>query len=466
MALDDTAPYQWPSDCGLSLPRQDQESSGYSVPQHLHFSPETAAMFDYAPNDLPYGANYDLTYSSLQPGPSCPRSHSSAVTGLLDMPLSGGNQTESYPPSAYLLEPQKPQEIMDFAESLTSIPTLGMPREYRSPCRQPLVKPESTDRYDLLGYDPQTNALISSTPREDPSLLTGESNRSEACLEESAESKEQPYAQLIYRALMEAPGHTMILRDIYNWFKQNTDKAADKETKGWQNSIRHNLSMNGAFEKVDQPCEESKKGFMWRLTEEAIREGVKSTTRYRSKLPNKRNYRSANPAPQRQASGAKGGQAAKKAAARLRRSERLKDDRGVRTEQHMARSVPDYGFFDSQPSTDLSLSYPASPYFGSEVDFPQGIKQEDLGSAWGSSSEFVSERPTSDASHHLFCPDQAYMLPCSPTEPLFYSDSSPPDSADEPRTPPEPMGDYYVDPMVTIPEEYSMEDNIAPNYMH
>jgi hypothetical protein len=63
--------------------------------------------------------------------------------------------------------------------------------------------------------------------------------------EENALDKEQPYAQLIYRALLEAPDHTMVLRDIYNWFKQNTDKAADKETKGWQNSIRHNLSMNG-----------------------------------------------------------------------------------------------------------------------------------------------------------------------------------------------------------------------------
>lgn len=57
--------------------------------------------------------------------------------------------------------------------------------------------------------------------------------------------KEQPYAQLIYRALLDAPQHTMILRDIYDWFRVHTDKAAQSETKGWQNSIRHNLSMNG-----------------------------------------------------------------------------------------------------------------------------------------------------------------------------------------------------------------------------
>lgn len=54
----------------------------------------------------------------------------------------------------------------------------------------------------------------------------------------------EPYAQLIFRALKNAPGHAMVLKDIYRWFERNTDKAR-KSSKGWQNSIRHNLSMNG-----------------------------------------------------------------------------------------------------------------------------------------------------------------------------------------------------------------------------
>ena len=63
--------------------------------------------------------------------------------------------------------------------------------------------------------------------------------------EEFPIDKEQPYAQLIYRALLDAPDYTMVLRDIYDWFRRHTDKATHSETKGWQNSIRHNLSMNG-----------------------------------------------------------------------------------------------------------------------------------------------------------------------------------------------------------------------------
>ena len=55
----------------------------------------------------------------------------------------------------------------------------------------------------------------------------------------------EPYAQLIYRALKSAPGHAMVLKEIYEWFEHNTDKAKNAGSKGWQNSIRHNLSMNG-----------------------------------------------------------------------------------------------------------------------------------------------------------------------------------------------------------------------------
>lgn len=53
-----------------------------------------------------------------------------------------------------------------------------------------------------------------------------------------------PYSVLIYQALKEAPGNKLQLQSIYSWFEANTDKGGDPNAKGWQNSIRHNLSMN------------------------------------------------------------------------------------------------------------------------------------------------------------------------------------------------------------------------------
>lgn len=60
-----------------------------------------------------------------------------------------------------------------------------------------------------------------------------------------------PYSRLIYCALDSAEGKKLSLQGIYRWFElntnkpyQDTNKREDKPNKGWQNSIRHNLSMN------------------------------------------------------------------------------------------------------------------------------------------------------------------------------------------------------------------------------
>lgn len=57
-------------------------------------------------------------------------------------------------------------------------------------------------------------------------------------------SGEQSYARLLFDCLMEAPNHRLPLADIYEWVLARSTKAQSSKGKGWQNSIRHNLSMN------------------------------------------------------------------------------------------------------------------------------------------------------------------------------------------------------------------------------
>jgi hypothetical protein len=52
------------------------------------------------------------------------------------------------------------------------------------------------------------------------------------------------YAQLLYKCLKDAPDHTMALKKVYEWVLQHSQKARDSPGTGWQNSVRHNLSMN------------------------------------------------------------------------------------------------------------------------------------------------------------------------------------------------------------------------------
>ncbi|KAK3676662.1 hypothetical protein LTR78_003437 [Recurvomyces mirabilis] len=142
--------------------------------------------------------------------------------------------------------------------------------------------------------------------------------------EDGLDTGDPCYAQLLYRCLKEAPDQIMSLKELYDWIKEHSQKAKDPANRGWQNSVRHNLSMNAAFERV--PPREShgvKKGSLWRLTASALRDGVISTTRYR-KDPKHKPLKRAVPALKRQLSGAKGGQATRAA---QRRQQQLREAR-------------------------------------------------------------------------------------------------------------------------------------------
>lgn len=72
------------------------------------------------------------------------------------------------------------------------------------------------------------------------------------------------YAQLIVQAISNAHDKQLTLNGIYSFITRNYPyyKTADK---GWQNSIRHNLSLNRYFVKVPRSQEEPGKGSFWRI---------------------------------------------------------------------------------------------------------------------------------------------------------------------------------------------------------
>ncbi|XP_033751763.1 forkhead box protein K2-like [Pecten maximus] len=72
------------------------------------------------------------------------------------------------------------------------------------------------------------------------------------------------YAQLIVQAITSAQDKQLTLSGIYAYITKNYPyyRTADK---GWQNSIRHNLSLNRYFVKVPRSQEEPGKGSFWRI---------------------------------------------------------------------------------------------------------------------------------------------------------------------------------------------------------
>jgi hypothetical protein len=89
------------------------------------------------------------------------------------------------------------------------------------------------------------HSLVSMSPA--PTVSGGEGSSPRISIEDASDQEqngEPPYSRLIWDALMSTEDKMLPLQGIYQWFEKNTTKAGNEESKGWQNSIRHNLSMN------------------------------------------------------------------------------------------------------------------------------------------------------------------------------------------------------------------------------
>ncbi|XP_014293014.1 forkhead box protein K1 isoform X2 [Halyomorpha halys] len=131
----------------------------------------------------------------------------------------------------------------------------------------------------VAGPNPVVNTVTVSTSHDDRDMLDITESNSESKLFRASNGCQQPdsytspkdetkppysYAQLIVQAVASAPDKQLTLSGIYSYITKNYPyyRTADK---GWQNSIRHNLSLNRYFIKVPRSQEEPGKGSFWRI---------------------------------------------------------------------------------------------------------------------------------------------------------------------------------------------------------
>lgn len=72
------------------------------------------------------------------------------------------------------------------------------------------------------------------------------------------------YATLIGMSILRAPNRRLTLAQIYKWIS-DTFAYYKNSDAGWQNSIRHNLSLNKAFIKQERPKDDPGKGNYWAI---------------------------------------------------------------------------------------------------------------------------------------------------------------------------------------------------------
>lgn len=263
------------------VPVSESELSGQSFDLHgnafLHSPPQATAWPATPPGACEEFENYSYSHNSppysVQPTPismgDSPRTWStgesyhppSAWTSPEQMPSRG--DSPSTPDDAVKREmPLSLQTNMMatlFPERLTKLsarsPGTRHPSSFpQTPCSSPpasvLIKTEnggSSSASGDYGVDTARNPVAvvpravhelgGSQPRAmSPQSLYGE---------DTARAIDLPYAQLIYQCFMELedPRQGLTLQAIYDYFRTHTDKC-NNGGKGWQNSIRHNLSMN------------------------------------------------------------------------------------------------------------------------------------------------------------------------------------------------------------------------------
>jgi len=194
-----------------------------------HF-PSTHFYAAICPDGLPYG-----TQTAVPPDPSGFGSMMHAAdcdpprNDSLNEQLSGNYQYP--PPPQYQSQPYPSAYSDSFA---------GEPL---SPC--------STSLKFKLEDHGELSPAAQSEPHEESTAIgrhkgAGGGKGSSIVAAAGAAKTDEPYAQLIWRAFKSNPDHAMSLQELYQWFRDNTDKPKTSDGKGWQNSIRHNLSMNKA----------------------------------------------------------------------------------------------------------------------------------------------------------------------------------------------------------------------------
>uniref|UniRef100_A0A3Q0S3N6 Forkhead box protein N3 n=1 Tax=Amphilophus citrinellus TaxID=61819 RepID=A0A3Q0S3N6_AMPCI len=125
---------------------------------------------------------------------------------------------------------------------------------------------ESTDLLNSFSHSGLRSVSPLQDPDDDPLLGDAHSAYDLA----AGANRKPPYSFscLIFMAIEDAPNKRLPVKDIYGWILEHFPYFASAPT-GWKNSVRHNLSLNKCFKKVDKDRSQSiGKGSLWSIDPE------------------------------------------------------------------------------------------------------------------------------------------------------------------------------------------------------
>ncbi|KAG5831351.1 hypothetical protein ANANG_G00302840 [Anguilla anguilla] len=112
--------------------------------------------------------------------------------------------------------------------------------------RQPLLRHRGRRRRPHA-FSSLSSGSSSSTSPSSSSLLGGRGGEKDSLKAKPPFS----FSLLIYMAIEQSPSKSLPVKDIYGWILEHFPYFSSAPT-GWKNSVRHNLSLNKCFRKVER----------------------------------------------------------------------------------------------------------------------------------------------------------------------------------------------------------------------